>query len=402
MPRNSRAWRGAEALWVTAAGWAGAAEQHYGSSWIGTSDTVAKAEDVLHYPLGSTTVVNTDKKGKYPWLPMVFKTLLKDILLKRSQPKEWAIEKDGPWKDETVKMVWEQHDLFPGPGYKIAKKLKVPFVLYVHGPAVWEASKWGVKRPVWGNWLEKNIEAASLKRADLVACVTEEVRQKLIDMGVQEHKTLVSPMSVDNKLFYPGKDVQHLKKELKIEHKTVIGWTGSFRSFHGLDTVVKAFLKIHKNHPDTVLILVGDGSEKEHIERLVHKMELQHVVLFPGRKPFAEIPDYVACFDIALVSAKTAEGFHYSPIKLREYMAAGKAAIAPLAGDLPLQFTEGEQVLFYEAGNEEHLESRLQLLINDVPFRNALGRNANEFVTSSSTWLHELKKVIAKLEANTL
>ncbi len=45
--------------------------------------------------------------------------------------------------------------------------------------AVWEAEKWGVKRPFWGKWLENNFEAKALKESDLVCCVSSELKEKV-------------------------------------------------------------------------------------------------------------------------------------------------------------------------------------------------------------------------------
>ncbi|MFN4006508.1 MAG: glycosyltransferase family 4 protein [Chitinophagaceae bacterium] len=402
MPRSSRAWNGAEALWITVAGWAAAAEQLWGSSWVATTDTVVKAADVIHYPIKDSKNDNNvvKPKGKYGWMPHILRNLLKDLQLKRMQPSVWAIEKVNEWKNEDVQLVWEQHDLYPGVGYKLSRQLRVPFVVYVHGPVVWEMRKWGVKRPLWGKWLEKNVEAVSLKRADLIACVTDEVRNKVIEMGIDESKVIVSPMSVDTSLFYPNKDAFVLKKKLNIEDKFVIGWTGSFRTFHGLDTVVKAFAKLQQKTDNVVLMLVGDGFERQNLKKLVQDLSLATKVIFTGKLPFTSIPDYVACFDVAIVSAKSAEGFHYSPLKLREYMATAKATIAPRAGDLPKEFNEGEHLLFYEAGSEDDLLKQLEVIVQDDSLRLKLGKNALDYVLQSSTWAHELKRVVNLLNLN--
>ena len=306
MPRSSKAWKGAEALWITAAGWAAAAEVIWNHTLVGTTDTVVKANEVLSYPLiphpSSSTKITKGWKSKI--IPQILITAIKDWRLKRSQPKIWPIENAINWSDYNVQFIWEQHDLFKGPGKRMAAKLNVPLVLYVHAPVVWEAAKWGVKRPIWGFLLEKYVEAKNLKEANLVACVSEDVRQKVIKMGIDQSKILIAPMSVDGTLFNPFISGKEIRKTYEIEDKIVIGWTGSFRVFHGLDKVINSFYHLAKENDKVVLMLVGEGQWFEKMKILVSQLQLEEKVIFVGKKLFIEVPKYVAAFDIALVRSE--------------------------------------------------------------------------------------------------
>ncbi|WP_439881744.1 glycosyltransferase [Pontibacter sp. MBLB2868] len=404
MPRSSSAWNGAEALWITVAGWAAAVEQRYGKAWIATTDKVASTQEVLHYPLvskGSQNVQSIKQKWYSKIFPSVLKTAIKDWLLYSKQPVKWPLDFDGEWNkpEMKIKFVWEQHDLFPGPGFRIAKKLNVPYVIYVHAPVVWELAKWGVKRPIWGKYLEQHVEAGSLKKADLVACVSEEVRSKVIEMGVDPERAFISPMAADSLLFSPKEKNKELVTRYELDGSLVIGWTGSFRSFHGLDVVVKAFSKLQQKVKHVKLLLVGEGSEKPRIEVLVDELSLQDSVVFAGKQAFTDIPDYVSVFDVALVSAKSAEGFHYSPLKLREYLAAGKATIAPNAGEIPVKYQDEEHLLLYQAGNVDDLYDKMYMLTSDENFRRKLEVAASIKSQESGTWIHELDRTMSKIEA---
>lgn len=398
VPRGSTQWKGNEAGWITASGWASAGKELWGEALVATTDNVFEPEESRVFPLGSE--MNNPSKSPKPYkkiarklIPEFFITALKDLKLKRSKPNVWPIENDTRLDKHTLKLVWERHDLFAGPGYEIAKKYDVPFIISVEALAVWEAKKWGVNRPFWGDWLERNVEAKSLKNADLVCCVSEEVKNKVISMGIDTDKVIVTPNRVDSTLFNPEINGTKIRENLALKNKIVFGWTGSFRGFHAVDDIILAFSLVHKKHPDTVLVLVGDGQQYPHIQELVEEKGLTDSVLMPGKKPFIEIPEYVANFDIALVSARSAEGFHYSPLKLREYLAAGKSVIAPNAGDLPTTFKNGSQVLLYEPGNYKDLSQMMLTLVEDPSLRNKLSDNAKKWFKEEGSWVHELKKV---------
>jgi glycosyltransferase involved in cell wall biosynthesis len=393
MPRSSRAWAGAEALWITVTGWSAAAKRKFGKAWVVTSDRIAQPEEVLHYPLVQPGLPSSKKMAEsLRWLPLFLKTVIKDILLWRNS-KNWKVIDQKPWAHEKIAFVWQQHDLFSGPGRKLATKLNVPLVTYVHAPVVWEAARWGVKRYLWGWFLERFVEAIALKQSDVVACASEDVAKKLVQMGISRKRILISPMGVDAHLFDQTQAPQ-LRQELSLENKMVIGWTGSFRSFHGLDILVKAFQKVHEKEPATRLLLVGDGFERKMLEDLVGELKLADAVIFAGRQPFSRIPSYVSAFDIAVVSTRSAEEFHYSPLKLREYLAAGKPVLAPNAGEIPHLFQDDLHLKLYQAGDVVELANKLLDLIQDAATRSFLAVQGKKYAIETSTWDFELSKLM--------
>jgi glycosyltransferase involved in cell wall biosynthesis len=397
MPRNSTAWRGAEALWITAAGWASAAKRLWGNSVVITADRTADPSEVIYYPLGSPVSGSKPSAPKATWLPLFVKTGLKDVLLWRNTRSFRNKSLTEISKEKDIRLVWEQHDLFPGPGRKIATKLRVPFVLYVHAPVVWEASRWNVKRPLWGSLLERFSEARSMRNADIVACVSEEVANKIISLGVKKDKVIISPMSVDPYLFKPVSSAEKLRYELGIGERLVVGWTGSFRSFHGLDILVNVFNKSLAENSSIVLVLVGDGQERTSVEQQVKELGMEKSVIFAGKRQFADIPKIVSLFDIAIVSARSAENFHYSPLKLREYLAAGKATLAPHAGEIAQLFENNKHLMLYQVGDVRDSASKLNALIRDAGLRERLGRQGRDHVLAKGTWDYELKRVLNKL-----
>lgn len=396
MPRTSKAWYGAEALWITVAGWSAAAKRKWGEAWVLMRDRTATPAEVLDYPLPDVHHGKLSRQLRVNSLPLFIKTVAKDLLL-WWQSRLWRLSEDQPWYRSSVRFVWEQHDLFPGPGRALADKLGVPLIKYVHAPQVWEAAKWGVKRSVWGWFLERWVETPALKKADVVACVSQQVADKLMHMGVPKHKIVLSPMAVDPHLFYATSALNTLREKLNLDKKIVIGWTGSFRSFHGLDLLVKAFQMVHAKYPEAVLLLVGDGFERKPTEALVQELDLDEYVIFTGRQPFSKIPDYVSLFDIAVVSARSADGFHYSPLKLREYLVAGKAVLAPRAGEMPVMFKAGIHLNLYEAGNLPALAAALEELCEKPDLRHGMAQAGKQFALAASTWDYELDKVMDHL-----
>lgn len=397
VPRGSSEWKGNEAGWITASGWAAAGEELWGNAVVTTTDGVFKPSQSRLFPKlkenKSTSSSGSSKKNVRKIVPEILITAYKDWKLKNSKPTVWPIEDNDVLRGKKVKLVWERHDLFSGPGRKLADKYKVPLITSVEALAVWEARKWGVKRPFWGKWLENNFEAKALKKSDLVCCVSSELREKVLSLGINPNKVIVTPNRVDSTLFNPDVKGEEIFLKYNLSGKKVIGWIGSFRDFHGIDHIVKAFSLIEKKFPDAILMLIGDGSQMLEIKNLIQSKNLESKVILTGKQKFTDIPQFVSNFDIAIVSARSAEGFHYSPLKLREYKAIGKAVIAPHAGELPKLFKDREDLLLYDTGNIKDLAHKIEELLIDRALKTKLEANSINWFKKEGAWVHELKRV---------
>jgi glycosyltransferase involved in cell wall biosynthesis len=102
---------------------------------------------------------------------------------------------------------------------------------------------------------------------------------------------------------------------------------GRLESWGDFDTLLEAFAEVHRRRPDTALLLVGDGPERERIERRSSELGVSEAMVMTG---FVEdrvrIGDLIGAATVALICYR--DGFVGSPIKLAEYLAAGRAVVA--------------------------------------------------------------------------
>ena len=317
-------------------------------------------------------------------MPQVANTALKDVALYRRSLAQPDFT-DGPWVGADVRLMWRQHDLFAASGGRVFRRHDIPLVHYVHAPQVWEAERWGVRRPGWGRLIEQACERPQLLDADLVACVSEEVAAEIRRFGVPSRRILVSPMSVDATRFSPTVSGAEVRRRYGLDGRFVLGWTGSFRKFHGLDLAIEAFSNARRHAPDAVLLLVGDGQERSAVENQVADLGIADSVVFTGSVSALAIPSYVAAMDAAFVVARAADSFHYSPLKLREYLMCGKPAILPYTGEMARRFHDGEDCLMYTPGSVAELAAAMRRLLED---RQAAARVAlaGRKVVEGDTW----------------
>ncbi len=404
MPRTSTEWAGAAAMWITAAGWAAAAERVLGAGWVVTPDCIATPAQTLRFteprPAPASTVEGAGA-GRAAQVarrvPTVAVTGAKDARRLVAARQFARADLHGPWEATDVRFVWQHHDLFHRTGERLAGRLGCPIVSYVHAPQVWEASKWGVARPGWGPLLERYGERPQLLASDVVACVSDEVAAELMRLGVEPARIVVAPMAVDPDRFNAAVDGDEVRRRFGLGESFVVGWTGSFRQFHGLEGALDAFVVVQQARPDAKLLLVGDGAERSKLEAQARQLGIEAAVVFTGSVGAADIPRYVAAMDAALVVAREGEQFHYSPLKLREYLACGVPVVGPRLGEVARLLGDEQLGRLYRPGDPVELADQIVGLIDDDGERARLARAGSEWVSAHGTWDAQLELVLATL-----
>ncbi|MCU1351370.1 MAG: hypothetical protein JWM05_579, partial [Acidimicrobiales bacterium] len=200
-------------------------------------------------------------------VPTTAKVAVKDLRQWR-RARRFHVPAAGPWDGCRIAFVWQRHELFHTAGLDLADALGAPSVLFAPASIVWEAEQWGVNRPGWGRRLERIAEGRALARADLVACGSDLVAEQVTRLGVSPSRTLITPTGVDLGDFAPPVDAAGLRARLGLGDRFVVGWVGSFRSFHGLDQLVAAMADLD----GAVLLLVGDGPERPRVEAQARRL----------------------------------------------------------------------------------------------------------------------------------
>jgi glycosyltransferase involved in cell wall biosynthesis len=395
MPTSSSGQPGPVAVWITASGWAAAARRMWGQAWIVTPEGVLSPEEAR----GEATAPRLRPESRPTWkrhMPRLAATMAKDAARLARARRFRQATRSGPWNGSDLMFVWQRHDLFHSAGFQTARAKGCPVILFVDAPTVWEEARWGVRRPGWGNLLERAGERPQFRSADLVACVSEEVAAALIDRGVAEDRVLVTPCVADLDLFTPQADRTGLREKLGLGDRFVVGWVGSFRRFHGVELALEAAASLRDSIPNLSLLLVGDGPERPRLENLARDLGLRDVV-FTGTVSYEEMPRHIAAMDLAMVLDPGRGEFHYSPLKLREYMACARAVLAPRVGQVGRFLADGADALLVDPGDARALAKAIQHAHDEPAVRRALGAAARRKVAEEGSWDLQVQRAVEAL-----
>lgn len=354
----------AQAVWITARNWA------YGlSEALGSVELVTPERSYGAHELASLTGarVTTGAREVRPRRLPTLRTALKDLDLVRRRTLE---SRRARAETARPRLIWQHHDLFFSPAGKHAAAAHVPVVQFVDAMIVWESRNWGVARPGYGRLLERAGERPQLAAADIVLCVSDKVAEVVESAGVESSRIALAPCTADERLFHPRLSRVDCRQKWNLETSDILyGWVGSFRRFHGLELAMEAFSRTAAVVPDAKLILVGDGPQKREMIDLAAALGVTSKVVFVGSVDHEEVPALVGAMDVALLTASTSSDFHYSPLKLREYLAAGKAIVAPAVGQVAELLDGRLNEALYPVGDVEAMSTIMVRLGQDATGR---------------------------------
>ena len=294
--------------------------------------------------------------------------------------------------------IYERYSLWGMAGHRLARNRSIPLVLEVNAPLAYEQQRYraGLTCPP----LARSIERRIWRKADLLIAVSESLRNQLQRAGVKPERIRVLPNAADPRLFHGELDSKPTTEQLNLDGRFVIGFVGTFKQWHGVDFLLSAFGELHRADPSTHLLLVGEGPLRQGVEEQVRKMGLQEAVTFTRGVAHEDVPRYLAAMDVAVAPYPANEQFYYSPIKLFEYMAAGRAVVASRIGQVAEVVVDGSTGLLFEPGDRAGLINCLRHLQRDPALRSELGRRAS-VACSEHTWIGNAARVIDWVEPMT-
>jgi glycosyltransferase involved in cell wall biosynthesis len=162
----------------------------------------------------------------------------------------------------------------------------------------------------------------TLAGTDVFICDCEVVRRAAVDLGMRYERIVVFPWGVDLTHFSPGGD-GGLRDRLGWRSCFVLISARSWEPIYGVDALVEGFVLAAQHVPSLRLLMLGDGSLRSRIERILDEARLKDRVHFAGQVDQERLPDYYRAADL-YVSASRSDG---SSVSLLEAMACGLPAV---------------------------------------------------------------------------
>jgi glycosyltransferase involved in cell wall biosynthesis len=158
------------------------------------------------------------------------------------------------------------------------------------------------------------------------------------------------------------------------DERFVVGWVGRMTAVKRTDDVLEAFRCLRESGVDACLCLVGDGPDRDRLERRATELGVVRDTLFLGYQE--DVSPYYAAFD-ALILPSANEG---TPVSVIEALAAETPVVATRVGGVPDVVREGEDGFLVDIGATDELAERLARLARDPNLRRRLGKSGRRRV----------------------
>lgn len=204
------------------------------------------------------------------------------------------------------------------------------------------------------------------RAATMMVAVSPADRLRMIEIErVPADKVVLIPNGISAP---PPGDRRKTRRMLEIPaNAQVVGTVCGLRPEKAVDATLRALSRLTADRPELRFVVVGDGPERGSLERLAEDLGVGAVFL--GLRPNHEMPDLLAAMDVVVCSSKR-EGM---PLAVLEWMAAGKAIVAPRVGGIPSMLEDGKEAVLVPPEDDGALAEGIARLLDDPEERRRLG-----------------------------
>jgi glycosyltransferase involved in cell wall biosynthesis len=230
----------------------------------------------------------------------------------------------------------------------------------------------------FGKIAEKRI----LGRTDITLVLNDRLKDYVVALGADADRTRVLGAGIDIKLFRPDGQGAEVRRQYGIkENDIILFFMGWLYHFSGIKEVALQLAKSESHN--FKLLIVGEGDAYDELKKIQETNQAQDKIILAGRKPYEQIPSFIAAADICLLPAYATEEIMQDivPIKMYEYMAMSKPVITTKLPGIMREFGEDNGIVY--VNRPEEVPDKAAELIRQNQAAE-LGRKARRFAEGRS------------------
>ncbi|HEX5246724.1 MAG TPA: glycosyltransferase family 4 protein [Gaiellaceae bacterium] len=217
----------------------------------------------------------------------------------------------------------------------------------------------------------RTLERLLARMTTRLIAVSPEVRDDLVALGVapaEKFAIVRLGIELDQRVGGDESVRRETRRVLGLSGGPfVVGWVGRMTAVKRTDLVVRVFRALVDRGFDARLLLVGDGPDREGLERLAHDLGVIKRCLFLGYQE--DVARFYDAMD-ALLLPSVNEG---TPVSVMEALAAERPAVATRVGGTPDVVRDGIDGFLVDSAEPDELADRLAELARDPARRAEMG-----------------------------
>jgi teichuronic acid biosynthesis glycosyltransferase TuaC len=232
----------------------------------------------------------------------------------------------------------------------IGKMLKIPVIVSARGTDVNLFPSFPTIRPMicW-----------TFQQATGIITVSHELRQKVLALGAASEKVQVIGNGVDVRRFHAVEEAEARRRLGLAANAKVIVSVGALVPYKGFQHLIVAVGQLRSVHPNLKVNIIGDGSYRPALERLIREHSLQDHVYLLGSVANDELKYWFSAADLSCLFSSR-EG---QPNVVLESLACGAPVVATRVGG-SAEILAAEQLGVLVDQNQGSITRGLQQALN--------------------------------------
>lgn len=262
--------------------------------------------------------------------------------------------------------------------------------LYIWTLDIWPDSvyAYGFKKKALSEKILDAFVRAVYKNCEAVFVSCEGFRQK-IEKYVPDANVIFSPQWAPDDLNFDG----------VLSHESLQGgfnftFAGNIGKVQNLENVIRGFALLSKDHYQTRLNIIGDGSNLDNLKRIVQEEDIKDVA-FRGRRPLKEMPRWFEGSDVLIISLIDEPIFSLTvPAKFQAYLASGKPIYCVMKGEVADLVTDNKIGFVSHPDNIDAIQTGFERFL-DAPKEEleTMGRNMTSLLNNE----YDRDKIIERM-----
>jgi glycosyltransferase involved in cell wall biosynthesis len=266
------------------------------------------------------------------------------------------------YRGQYCEVIYAQDPVSVGlPALWAAKILGKPFLLKIVGDYAWEqgVARFGVKDDLdtfslqtkpygwYVRWLKK-IESHVARQAKAIVVPSEYLKKIVSNWGISPDKIVVIYNSFEPPKGLATKEI--IRKKMKVTGELVVS-AGRLVAWKGFAGLIRLWPEILTKYPEAKLLIIGDGPEKNNLEKLIAELGLFDSVLLTGKLERQLLLVYLKIADVFVLNTGY-EGFSH---QLLEVASVGTPMVTTNVGGNSEIIKNGVSGLLVEYNNQTEL-----------------------------------------------
>jgi len=275
-----------------------------------------------------------------------------------------------------------------------AHRLGIPLILEANnGDFITELERLGVAPKGFQRWLAIKLMRRAAHQADYIVATGDGHRERFIEWwGVEASKVSVVENGSEVVNLLKRDDLRAFQKNIAPAKRLNSVFVGAFEPWHGLLILIPAMAKAISEIPSIHLILIGSGTQKEEILKLIQELNLDNHITLTGQLDIHQVIDYLADADIGV--SPYCGWMEFSGLKLFDYKSAGLAIIASGKDGKPATLTHGKTGWIVPPCDEVALSDAIIKIASNAKLRQSMGQAARIEAEENHSWTQTTKQLL--------